>query len=324
VSYAFHLPAPLILAALLIDVAAGDPAWIPHPVRLIGAAIDFGERRMRTGDAQRDEVRGAILAVAVIAIASAGAATLIGLANMIGGAAGAIVAVAIAWTTLALRGLDDAAGEVQRALGGNDDARARRAIPALAGRDPDALDRAGMIRAAVESVAENSSDGVIAPLLYLFVGGSAAAIAYKAINTLDSMIGYRDERYLHFGHAAARIDDAANYIPARLTALCIIAATHLTTHRGRAALQVCRTDARRHHSPNAGFPEAAIAGAMDLRLGGDAVYAGVTEARATLGESAREPAIGDIAAARALMWWAAGIAFILVALARMIVVRVLR
>ena len=134
-------------------------------------------------------------------------------AGLIGDPAGAIAAIAIASTTLALRGLDDAAAEVQRALGGNDAARARRALPALAGRDPQSLDRAGMIRAVVESVAENSSDAVIAPLLWLFVGGPVAAVAYKAINTLDSMIGYRDPRYLYFGRAAARIDDAANYLP---------------------------------------------------------------------------------------------------------------
>ncbi len=310
-SYAFHLSAPMIVAALACDVAIGDPAWIPHPVRLIGAAIALGERRLHCGDARADYLRGALLALAVIAIASVAAWALIDAAGLIGDAAGAV----------ALRGLDDAAAEVQRALGGNDAARARRALPALAGRDPQSLDRAGMIRAVVESVAENSSDAVIAPLMWLFVGGPAAAIAYKAINTLDSMIGYRDSRYLYFGRAAARIDDAANYLPARLTALCLIVAAQFTARRGAPAWAVCRADARRHSSPNAGYPEAAMAGALDLRLGGDAVYGGVNEARATLGGSVRTPAIADIAAARQLMWWATGAAVILAAITRTIILR---
>ena len=320
-SYAFHLPAPMIVAALACDVVLGDPAWIPHPVRLIGAAIACGERRLHCGDARRDYARGALLALAVIAIAAAAAWALIDAAGLIGDPAGAIAAIAIASTTLALRGLDDAAAEVQRALGGNDAARARRALPALAGRDPQSLDRAGMIRAVVESVAENSSDAVIAPLLWLFVGGPVAAVAYKAINTLDSMIGYRDPRYLYFGRAAARIDDAANYLPARFAALCLIVAAQITAGRGAPAWAVCRADARRHRSPNAGYPEAAMAGALDLRLGGDAVYDGVNEARATLGGSVRTPAIANIAAARKLMWWAAGAAVILAAIARTIVLR---
>jgi len=320
-SYAFHLPVPMIVAALACDVAIGDPAWIPHPVRLIGAAIAFGERRLLCGDARRDYARGALLALAVIAIASAAAWALIDAAGLIGDRAGAIAAIAIAATTLALRGLDDAAAEVQRALGGNDAVRARRALPALAGRDPQSLDRAGMIRAVVESVAENSSDAVIAPLLWLFVGGPVAAVAYKAINTLDSMIGYRDPRYLYFGRAAARIDDAANYLPARLAALCLIVAAQFTARRGAPSWAVCRADARRHQSPNAGYPEAAMAGALDLRLGGDAVYDGVNEARATLGGSVRAPAIADIAAARKLIWWAAGAAVILAAIMRTIVLR---
>ena len=199
VSYAFHLSIPMLAAALALDLMLGDPRWLPHPVRALGMLIERGEHLLRTGDARRDLVRGAILTACVVGVSVGAAWAIVALANWIHPLVGALAAIGVAWTTLALRGLDQAAGAVEDALAAGDDGAARRAIPALAGRDPDALDRAGMAQACVESVAENASDGVIAPLLYLFAGGPVAAIAYKAINTLDSMIGYRDERYLYFG-----------------------------------------------------------------------------------------------------------------------------
>ncbi len=319
-TFAFHLPAPMILAAIVADAALGDPAAMPHPVRLFGALIDAGERVLRSGAPRRDLVRGAILAISVIAFATALAFATVVVAGLVARWVAAIVAIALAWTTLAARGLNDAARAVEVALAADDPAAARRALPALVGRDPESLDRAGTVRATVESVAENASDGVIAPLFFLFIGGPAAAFAYKAINTLDSMIGHRDARYLYFGRAAARIDDAANFIPARLTALCLIAAASIQ-RRAATAWRVCRADARRHQSPNAGFPEAAMAGALDLRLGGDAVYGGQVEPRATLGASDREPTPEDIAGARRLMRTAAAAAFCLFAIGRFIIVR---
>ncbi|MFZ0659796.1 MAG: adenosylcobinamide-phosphate synthase CbiB, partial [Candidatus Binataceae bacterium] len=250
-SYAFHLSIPLLAAALALDLLLGDPRWLPHPVRAIGMLIEHGERLIRTGDPRRDLVRGAILTAGVVGISVIAAWAIVTFANWIHPVAGALAAVVIAWTTLALRGLDQAAGAVEDALAASDDAAARRAIPALVGRDPDALDRAGMAQACVESVAENASDGVIAPLVYLFAGGPIAAIAYKAINTLDSMIGYRDARYLYFGRAAARLDDLVNWIPARLTAICIALAAQLTAARAREAVSTVLADARSDASPNA-------------------------------------------------------------------------
>ncbi|MGH7913617.1 MAG: cobalamin biosynthesis protein CobD/CbiB, partial [Candidatus Binataceae bacterium] len=170
------------------------------------------------------------------------------------------------------------------------------------------------IVATVESIAENCSDGVLAPLCFLFVGGPVLALAYKALNTLDSMIGHRDARYLYFGRAAARLDDAANFVPARVTALCLIAAAALTLGRGGAALGACRADALKHASPNAGFPEATMAGALGIQLGGDAVYAGEVEHRARLGRAERTAGVADIAAARRLMRISTAIGFCLLAL----------
>jgi len=315
-SYAFHLPALLIALALVLDLLLGDPHWLPHPARMIGAAISRGEAMLHTGDPAVDLRGGAVLAIAVVALSAAAAWIVIAIFERIHPALGALAAMLVAWTTLAVRGLDSAAREVQDALAGHDEEAARRAMPALVGRDPQSLDSAAMIRATVESVAENSSDGVIAPLLFLFVAGPVGAVAYKAMNTLDSMIGHRDERYAHFGQFAARLDDVANWIPARATALCIMAAAEVWLRRGREAYAICRRDAGKHLSPNAGYPEAAMAGGLGIQLGGPAIYEGETIERATLGEAECPSTIGDIATARMIFKIATAIAFVAMTLLR--------
>jgi adenosylcobinamide-phosphate synthase len=318
--FAWHLSNGLLAAAMVLDLLIGDPAWLPHPVRLIGKLIDSGERRLRSGDPGCDLRRGAMLTVAVVLSTIAASWIAIGAAALIAPLCGAAVAVILAWTTIALRGLGDAAAAVQTALEWADLTAARDAMPALVGRDPQTLDADGMIRATVESVAENSSDGVIAPLLYLFLGGPAAAMAYKAINTLDSMIGHADARYLYFGRWAARLDDCANFIPARLSAGCLFAAAAILQQRPLQAIRVCLADARRHPSPNAGFPESAMAGALGIQLGGAAVYGGEMEMRPLIGAAHRPVALSDIAAARRLLWVQTTVAFIVLAAARMLIV----
>jgi adenosylcobinamide-phosphate synthase len=317
----FYISTASIAAALALDLVLGDPLWIPHPVRLIGRAVSLGEARLRTGEPRADLWRGALLTSAVVIGTALAAWMAIAIASTAANWLGLAAAVLIAWTTLALHGLDRAAGEVEQALGRGHDDLARAAMPALVGRDPAILDRDAMVRATIESIAENCSDGVLAPLCFLFLGGPVLALAYKAINTLDSMIGYRDSRYLYFGRAAARLDDTANFIPARVTALCLAAAAALTLGRGGAAIGACRTDARLHASPNAGFPEATMAGALGIELGGDAVYAGEVEHRARLGRAERAASITDIAAARRLMRIATAIGFGLLALLRYVLCR---
>jgi adenosylcobinamide-phosphate synthase len=318
---AFYLPAPLIFAALALDALAGDPPWLPHPVVLIGLAISWGDHHLRNAQPRTDFLNGLVLAACVTTIAAGAAWVTIALWGLASHWLSSLAAVLVAWTTLAMRGLDDAAKTVELSLRRDDENAARVAMPALAGRDPDKLDRVGMIYATVESIAENLSDGIIAPLLFLFVGGPATAMAYKAINTLDSMIGYRDERYLYFGRAAARIDDAANYLPARLSAACIAAASAFTTGRLRPALRTCLADARKHLSPNAGFPEAAMAGALGVQLGGEAIYGGEVEHRAVLGSAERELTVEDIAVARNILRVATAIGFVSFALVRNVVAR---
>ncbi len=317
-SYAWHLPAGLIALAVGMDLLLGDPGWLPHPVRLIGRAIELGESAAWSGDPDRDLRRGAAVAIGVAGAAVCISWILISTAESIAPALGAAGAVLAAWTTIAIRSLDQAAASAQHALEEDNLCAARGAMPALVGRDPHSLDRDGMIRAAIESVAESSSDAVVAPLLYLFVGGPAAAIAYKAINTLDSMIGHTSARYLYFGRWAARMDDLANLIPARLSAGCLIAAAAILRRSPHDALSTCRADARRHPSPNAGFPEAAMAGALGLQLGGPAVYGGEVEMRALIGVARRAPRVDDIAAARQLMWVASALALGLMWAARLI------
>lgn len=320
-NHAWRLSTPLIVAALALDLAAGDPSWLPHPVVFIGRAAAWCDAHLRGGAPRSDLVRGALSAAAVIIGAAALTWAAVAAFDAAGPALGAAAAVAVAWTTLAMRGLDRAARGVERRLRAGDEAGARRAIVALVGRDPDSLDRAGLVRAAVESLAENLSDGIVAPLLFLFAAGPAGAMAYKAANTLDSMLGYRTERHLYFGRAAARIDDAANFAPARLSALCIAGASALLNGRGRAALTACLAGARAHSSPNAGYPEAAMAGALGLELGGDARYGGEVERRAKLGWAEHPPRTRHIGRARRIVRVAAALALIFLALTRHLIAK---
>jgi adenosylcobinamide-phosphate synthase len=302
VSYAFYLPAPLIVVAVILDVLWGDPPWFPHPVRLIGRAIIFGERVLRTGDPKRDLFGGALLVISVIALSAIAAWVAVSAIEAISLSLGGLVAVLIASTSLAARSLNDAALVVEQHLSSGDEKSARRDIRALVGRDTESLDYTGLIRAAIESVGENISDGIIAPLFFLFIGGPVAAMAYKAINTLDSMIGYKDSRYFDFGRFAARLDDAANLIPARLTAVSIAVAAALSTGRGLESLRTFLSDASQHESPNAGYPEAAMAGALGVELGGNAYYDGELESRPRMGFPHITLDVAALRTSRILMW----------------------
>jgi adenosylcobinamide-phosphate synthase len=301
----------MIIAAVILDMVFGDPSWLPHPVRLIGSAIAAGDRYLHSGNKRGDLINGGLLASGVVAIAGVVTWATIQLLQCLSPYAGALAAVVIAWTTLAVRGLDQAASLVEHHLSLGDEDSARRAIRALVGRDAETLDRSGLIAATIESIAENSSDGFVAPLLFLITAGPVGAVIYKAINTLDSMIGHRDSRYLYFGRFAARLDDLVNLIPSRLTALSIALAAIFVTARGWESGSTCIRDAGKHPSPNAGYPEAAMAGALGLQLGGDAFYAGELERRAFLGDPEVALDLTALHSARVLMWTASLLALIL-------------
>ena len=269
------MPADLFLIlflALALDAALGDPPWlygtVPHPVAMIGRLVALGDRWLndeRAGEGVR-ALRGALLTAAVALLAAALGWVLT--AALEGLPGGWLVEAGLASTLIAFRGLYDHAAAVARALG-DSLAEGRAAVAHIVGRDPDSLDGPGVARAAVESIAENFSDGVVAPAFWYALLGLPGLCAYKAVNTLDSMIGHRSPRYRAFGRVAARLDDAVNWVPARLAGgLIVLAAALLPGARAGAAWRTMRRDAPRHRSPNAGWQEAAFAGALGFALAG--------------------------------------------------------
>jgi len=275
------------LAVCLFDVVLGDPRWLPHPVRLMGFAIHRSERLIfalcKTSFTKR--VAGIVLALGLPYGCFVLVHAMIRYAGNLNEILGVVTWIILGYTTLAARDLWDHAMRVYQAMTEDGLPAARFAVSQIVGRDTTQLSEPEVVRATIESVAENTSDGIVAPLFYLALGGPPLAMAYKAINTLDSMIGYRSERYRDVGWASARLDDVINWIPARLTALSIIVAAALRLGRGQASWRMCRRDARKHPSPNGGWPEAAMAGALGVQLGGVNAYGGFVEERGRLGDS---------------------------------------
>jgi adenosylcobinamide-phosphate synthase len=285
---------PVLAVGYLFDWIAGDPEWLPHPVRLIGKGVEKGERLLRR-QGHRPAVEfamGGVLTLGIVAATYLGTAKTIACANKRGRTLGFICETLLAWTCLASRSLHDESSAVVAALETGDIARARQRLTRIVGRDTQNLDTHEISRAVIETVAESCSDGVIAPLFYLAIGGVPLAMAYKAVNTLDSMIGHANENYLYFGKLAARLDDVANLLPSRLTALGItaVAATIKNTNSAT-ALETWIRDGRKHKSPNAGQPESAMSGALQVRLGGDNFYAGELVVAPLIGERFSQPSI---------------------------------
>jgi len=263
----------LLVSALLLDLALGDPRWLPHPVVLIGYLITFLDTHLNRITSHK---RAAGIALLLITASSAGTAAwlLIRAGQALHPLAGFLVSAGIAYTCLATRSLHRESALVANALTSGDIVAARRSLSYIVGRDTGDLDESEIWRALIETVAENTSDGIIAPLFWLTVAGPVGGMVYKAVSTLDSMVGYKSERYLHFGWASARMDDLLNFIPARLTALLMILAAPLVGLSPHGALSVTLSDRLKHPSPNSGHPEAAAAGAVGVRLGGPASYQG--------------------------------------------------
>lgn len=297
-SYTLAYTLGVTLAAILIDAVVGDPAFVwrrlPHPAALIGRLIAALDRNLNHGAARR--VKGIATAMVVVVVAGAigGAITVLLAPYAWGGLVEAILmSILIAQRSL-LQHFQAIAAPLLR---GETDA-ARHALAQIVGRDVSVLDEAGVARAGIESLAENASDGVIAPIFWGALFGLPGILIYKAVNTADSMIGHRDERYEDFGWAAARLDDLLNLAPARLTGLLICGAAYFTPYASVCgAYAAMRRDARKHASPNAGFPEAAAAGALGLRLGGPRVYDGARDDAPWMGDGRTEATVGDMTAA---------------------------
>jgi adenosylcobinamide-phosphate synthase len=283
------MPSWQILVAFLGDLAFGDPPSMPHPVRLFGLFITQGEQILRRILHSNRALfyGGAVLVLTLTCAVSFGTWLLIGLLHHTSSTAATLATLYLAYSTLSVRGLDKAGAAVVAHLRSQDLAQARSSLAMIVGRDTETLEEPEILRAVTETVAENCCDGVVAPLFYLSLGGVPAALTYKAINTLDSMIGYKNERYFSFGKFAARLDDVANFIPARLTALLVVAAAFCLRLRALDAARITRRDAHLQPSPNSGYPEAAFAGALGIRLGGRNFYGGQLSEKAYLGESDR-------------------------------------
>jgi len=296
-----------VLFAYVLDLIFGDPEWFPHPVRLIGKAVslfDAALRRPVWGRAY-NVIAGAVVVVVIVLLSyiiTGGA--IVFATRHFGRVAGWGATLLVGWSCISARSLGDAAEAVLRPLVNGDTETARTMLARIVGRDTAVLDEADIARG---TVAENSSDGIVAPLFYLAVGGPPLAIVYKAINTMDSMLGYRNEKYLWFGKAAARLDDLANLIPARLTGLFVVAASWLLSLMGRwydprGSWNVFLRDGKNHTSPNSGYPEAAAAGALGVRLGGENSYFGVKSLKPYIGDTVEPLDAGKVRDAVRLMY----------------------
>ncbi len=308
------------LCGFVIDLLLGDPARMPHPVVFMGRCISALEKLLRRAfpkTAQGELAAGAVLAV----VLPLGTLVVTGLCvwglGLVHPALGFALQVLWCWQALAAKGLRQESENVRRALdtGTLDDAR--KAVSRIVGRDTAALSREGVIRAAVETVAENFSDGVVAPLFWMLIGGAPLALAYKAVNTMDSMVGYKNDRYLYFGRAAAKLDDAANWLPSRLAALLLVAAAPLTGQNAKRAFAIWRRDRRKHASPNSAQTESAMAGALGVRLAGPASYFGKVHQKPWIGDDTRPIEPRDITRAGRMLYAGSALALVLFCGARL-------
>lgn len=266
-------PTVALTLAVVLDLLLGDPLWLPHPVRWMGRAIDILESRFRRLNLS-PLFSGALMAAGLVLVVWIGCLLLVALAAGLHPAAAIVVQTLMLYTCISARGLWDAGQAVAKALSQEGLAAGRQAVSRIVGREADRLDETGLARATVETVAENLVDGFVSPLFFFVLGGAPLAMAYKMINTLDSMVGYKNDRYRLFGRFAARLDDAVNYLPARFSILFIALAAQLIDKTGRVALSTACRDGRAHASPNAGHPESAFAGALGLWMGGPNFYHG--------------------------------------------------
>ena len=292
-----------LLCAFALDALLGDPYAMPHVVRLIGGVVAGVERWLRSlmGCGRRSQLAAGVALVLVVAgVSCAVAAGVLWLAWRVAPWLGFVVQTLLCYQMLAARQLRVEALRVYHTLVADDLTGARKAVSMIVGRDTERLDVAGVTRAAVETVAENTSDGVVAPLLWMAVGGPVGGVLYKSVNTMDSMVGYRNERYEFFGRFAARVDDVCNWVPARVTGVLMCLAAPLAGLDGRGAWRILARDRRNHASPNAAYPEAACAGALGVRLAGPTSYFGVLHDKPTIGDATRPIRPHDIVAANRL------------------------
>lgn len=301
------------IAGFVLDLLIGDPHFIPHPVRLIGSLISFLDKRLNCDDGYNISEkkinlikykRGMLLAFTVIFATFAMSVIIIVAAYSINLYAGVIAEAVMTWQILATKCLRVESMRVYDALRTDGVDAGRRAVSMIVGRDTSVLDAAGVTKAAVETIAENTSDGVIAPMLYTAIGGPVLGFVYKAVNTMDSMLGYKNDKYMYLGRFAARLDDVVNFIPARISAYLMIAAAFIGGRQfdGKNAYRIFKRDRFNHASPNSAQTESVCAGALRVQLAGDAVYFGKLVKKKYIGDGLREIEYEDIKRANRLMY----------------------
>lgn len=302
-----------LLAGSALDLLLGDPAWLYHPVCVIGKYISWCEKRLRArgGNLRRSAVW---LTASTVLLTALAAGLLVFLSGLLGRVPRLIVMALLSWMGLSARCLAQEAVGVEMALGRGLDA-GRRQVARIVGRDTAALSEREVVCATIETVAENTTDGVISPMLYGMLGGPALMWAFKASSTLDSMVGYMDEKYRDIGWSSAKLDDLLNYLPARLTGCLLCLAAWLCGLDGGAAFRIMKRDHRNHKSPNCAWSEAAAAGALHVQLGGTHLYFGKPVVKPTIGDDQRAPEKRDIRLAVRMMYAASGLMLAMITLA---------
>ena len=316
----------LTLAALLtgyvLDLIFGDPRQIYHPIRIIGnliAVLEKGIRKVFPKTSRGELAGGTVLVVLVVLICTAVPAALLGLAAWIHPAVYWLLASFWCWQILATKSLKTESMKVYAPLKEGDLPAARRAVAMIVGRDTERLTEEGVAKAAVETVAENTSDGIVAPLIFLALGGPALGFFYKAVNTMDSMVGYKNERYLYFGRTAARLDDVLNFLPSRISAWLMILAAAILGMDGKNAKRIYLRDRKNHASPNSAQTEAVMAGALRVQLAGDAWYFGELYKKPTIGDPFRAVEPEDIVRANRLMYLTSALALAVCVILRAVI-----
>lgn len=303
-----------IIGGFILDLIFGDPHWLPHPICLIGnliSALEKGIRRL-TGEGPVNLLAGGLLLVVMVTtIAFTVPFMILYLAGMVSPYLACAIETIFCYQIFATKCLKDESMNVYHELVKKDLVEARVKLSWIVGRDTQNLDEEEVIKGAVETVAENTADGIIAPMLYMFIGGAPLAFLYKGINTMDSMVGYKNDKYLYFGRCAAKLDDLANLVPARITGLVMIAASFIAGFNGPRAWKIFWRDRYNHLSPNSAMTESVCAGALGIQLGGDHFYFGKLVHKDTIGDNTREVCAEDIKHANTLLYYTAVLCLIL-------------
>ena len=307
----------------ILDLMFGDPQWFPHPVRLIGTLISKTEqilRRIFHKSEKKELFAGGILVAVVVTISTVIPFFILGIAYWFGDLIGVIIEAFLCYTLLATKSLKDESMKVYHALQQRDLEGGRYFVSRIVGRDTKNLTVEGVTKATVETIAENTSDGIVAPFFYMALGGATLGFFYKAINTMDSMVGYKNEKYLYFGRCAAKLDDVVNYIPARLSAVLMVLASMICKFSYKNAWKIYKRDCRNHASPNSAHTEAVCAGALSIQLAGDAYYFGKLYKKPTIGEPIRPIQVEDIRRANRLLYVTSMIMLLLVIIIRVVII----